>query len=190
MAVPEPLGTLFELPVEAFGQADGDASELTAAALQGLDLEASGSGTAEPPADPAAAAADAGTGSRPGGPTCIACGIGVAGAPGFASTEEQRRHFSLDWHRYNAKRRAAGRERVGEAEFAALVEDERQEVGSISGSESEQSEAEEDEEAAAAAAATPAEAGPQFAFAGAGRCAWEWAHAAACNRAAVFRLQA
>jgi hypothetical protein len=165
------LGTLFELPLSQFGQADASGSELTAAALQTLQLDApAGGGSGE---DEAAAQAEAEAGEQPvsrqGGPTCRACGIGVAGAPGFASAEEQRHHFSLDWHRFNVKRRLAGQPPVGEPQFAALLEGERQdEVGSISGSESEQSDLdEEDEEGGAGAGASGAAGGPQFAFAGA-----------------------
>ncbi|KAI7839248.1 hypothetical protein COHA_006946 [Chlorella ohadii] len=147
------LSTLFELPLDQFGTAAGSTQEheLTAAALQQLDLGAGDAGADATPAAPPA----------PSGPTCIACGIGVGGAPGFASAEEQRRHFSLDWHRYNVKRRAAGQRPVSEAAFEALVEDEQAEVGSISGSESEDSE-DEDERGSRSAAA-----GPQFAFSGA-----------------------
>lgn len=154
------LSTLFELPLDQFGAAAGgaDEQELTAAALQQLDLGAAEAGTDAVPTAPPA----------PSGPTCIACGIGVGGAPGFASAEEQRRHFSLvsaarahlshlradhdatssstsccstappsgcarppapqDWHRYNVKRRAAGQRPVNEAAFEALVEDEQAEV--------------------------------------------------------------
>jgi hypothetical protein len=162
------LGTLFELPLSQFGQADASGSELTAAALQKLQLDGPVGGSGEDEA--AAAEADAGKQpSRQGGPTCRACGIGVAGAPGFASAEEQRRHFSLDWHRFNVKRRLAGQPPVGEPQFAALLEGERQdEVGSISGSESEQSDLEGDgEEGGVGAGASGAAGGPQFAFAGA-----------------------
>ncbi len=81
------LSTLFELPLDQFGAAAGSTQEheLTAAALQQLDLGAGDAGAHATPAAPPA----------PSGPTCIACGIGVGGAPGFASAEEQRRHFSL-----------------------------------------------------------------------------------------------
>jgi hypothetical protein len=154
------LGTLFEFPLATFGKVEDDSTEPTTAALQDLDLETSSSGTA-------VAAAEAPTAAplqRAAGPTCLACSIGVGGAPGFVSAEEQRRHFSLDWHRYNVKRRAVGREPVSEAEFAALLEDEQQEVGSISGSESEQSDSDEDAEADAGTTA----AGPQFGFTGPG----------------------
>ena len=87
MSAPVALSTLFELPLDQFGTATGGTEEqqLTAAALQQLDL---GAAEAGPDATPAAPPA-------PSGPTCIACGIGVGGAAGFASAEEQRRHFSL-----------------------------------------------------------------------------------------------
>ena len=96
MAAPQALGTLFELPLDQFASASGDATaELTAEALAALELGAAAT------ANPAAAATAAAAGGEPPaaarGPTCIACGIGVGGAPGFASAEEQRRHFSLDW---------------------------------------------------------------------------------------------
>ncbi|PRW56664.1 Ankyrin repeat and zinc finger domain-containing 1 [Chlorella sorokiniana] len=154
MSGPVALSTLFELPLDQFGVAAGspEEQELTAAALQQLDLSAAEAGTDASPAAPPA----------PSGPTCIACGIGVGGAPGFASAEEQRRHFSLDWHRYNVKRRAAGQRPVTEAAFEALVEDEQAEVGSISGSESEDSE-DEGERGGSSSSAS----GPQFAFSGA-----------------------
>jgi hypothetical protein len=158
---PLALGTLFDLPLAAFGNGAGAAVELWAEALEALELQVSGSGGAEAPADAATTVDRGAAPAKPGGPTCIACGIGVSGAPGFASAEEQRRHFSSDWHRYNVKRRAAGRERVGEAEFVALLDEDHAEVGSISGSESEQSDGEEEEAAAEAAAQA---AGPQFAF--------------------------
>lgn len=94
MSGPQALGTLFELPVDQFESASGAATaELTAEALAALEL---GAAAAAASPDAAAPKADA----RPAaarGPTCIACGIGVGGAPGFASAEEQRRHFSLDW---------------------------------------------------------------------------------------------
>lgn len=89
MGAPVALSTLFELPLDQFGAAASpDAAgvqELTATALQQLSLGAAGAATQE-----AAAAAP-----PPSGPTCIACGIGVGGAAGFASAEQQRRHFSL-----------------------------------------------------------------------------------------------
>ena len=157
------LGTLFELPLDSFGAPSsvGDAgAELTAAALQALELEAT-------PAEAAEADAPAGTSAGEASRTCIACGVGVGGISGFASAEEQRAHYRTDWHRYNVKRRAAGQKAaVSEADFSALVEGEQQEVGSISGSESEASSDEEGEGGGAAAAR--AVAGPQFAFAAAG----------------------
>lgn len=171
MAKPVPLGTLFELPLESFGVDEAHDSHITAAALQELDLDDVGEATTNGGAALPTAA------PKPTGPTCIACGIGVEGAPGFASAEEQRRHFSLDWHRYNIKRRAAGRERVSKGDFEALLEDERQEVGSISGSESEHSGDEDDEDAAHGLSATTA--GPQFAFIAAG--------ASPCSAALVVR---
>lgn len=87
MSAPVALSTLFELPLDQFGATTGGTGyqELTATALQQLDL---GAAEAGPDATPAAPPA-------PSGPTCIACGIGVGGAAGFASAEEQRRHFSL-----------------------------------------------------------------------------------------------
>jgi hypothetical protein len=161
MAKPVPLGTLFELPLESFGGAAANENDITAAALQELELDGAVSLAA---ADSSVALPTAPL--KPASPTCIACGIGVDGAPGFASAEEQRRHFSLDWHRYNVKRRAVGRERVSQDDFEALLEDERQEVGSISGSESEQSDGEDDEDAAPGLDSRAV--GPQFAFTAAG----------------------
>ncbi len=135
--------------------------ELTENALRQLQMEPPAQ--QESQADAAATAASAAA----RGPTCIACGVGVGGAPGFASAEEQRAHFSLDWHRFNVKRRAARQPPVSEDAFAALVEDERAEVGSISGSESEDSEEEAaaEEQGAGASGAT----GPQFAFTASGK---------------------
>lgn len=157
---PVALGTLFELPLAEFGAATGgdDTSDLTAAALQALQLHSEQSQSDEA----AAATADPAAGTAPRGPTCIACGIGVGGAPGFASAEEQRAHFSLDWHRYNVKRRAGRQPPVNEAAFEALVADERQEVGSISGSESSEGEESSDDEMASGRGREAA--GPQFAF--------------------------
>lgn len=168
---PVALGTLFELPLSDFGSAATGAGEtdLTEDALRQLQLaptaqqEAQADGAA--PSGGSSAATAASAAAR--GPTCIACGIGVGDAPGFASAEEQRAHFSLDWHRYNVKRRAARQPPVSEESFAALVEDERAEVGSISGSESEDSEDEAaaEEQGAASKGAT----GPQFAFTASGK---------------------
>lgn len=59
---------------------------------------------------------------------------GVRG-PGFASAPEQRAHFRSDWHRHNARRRAAGRPALGEDEFERLVAADG-ELSSISGSDS------------------------------------------------------
>lgn len=171
---PVALGTLFELPLSALGKAVGAGEpELTAASLQALQLEQQQSepGTAAADDSSAAAADAAAAAAAPRGPTCIACGIGVGGAPGFASAEEQRHHFSLDWHRYNVKRRAARQPPVSEAAFAALVEDEQQEVGSISGSESEDSEDEEEGgEGGEGRGGGQGSTGPQFAFSTSGGC--------------------
>lgn len=59
------------------------------------------------------------------------------------------------------KRRGAGQRPIAEPAFDALLEDERAEVGSISGSESEGSE---DEDEGGAGVGASAAAGPQFAF--------------------------
>ena len=50
---------------------------------------------------------------------CAACGVGT-----FESLEEQRGHFSTDWHRYNVRVRLGndGKAPVGEEAFAALVD--------------------------------------------------------------------
>ena len=174
------LGTLFELRLDHFGgnSASTDDSSvaegLTAAALAALEL----GGCAADAADAAdATATDGGDGtareaasssssSSSTGPTCIACGVGVAGAPGFASAEEQRSHFSLDWHRYNVKRRVAGQAPVGEAQFAALLEEDERalEVGSISGSESEADSDDEDDDDGDEGVGAGGAAGPQFAW--------------------------
>lgn len=92
---PQALFTLFELPLDQFQGASSEATaELTAEALQALELDTAATTDAEPTAS-AGEAAEPPAAAR--GPTCIACGVGVGGAPGFASAEEQRRHFSLDW---------------------------------------------------------------------------------------------
>lgn len=160
---PIPLGTLFELPLPEFGSAATGSGEagLTVDALRQLQLAPTTQ--QEALAESGAAAASL---AATRGPTCIACSIGVSGNPGFASAEEQRAHFSLDWHRYNVKRRAARQPPVSEDAFAALVEDERAEVGSISGSESEDSEEEEEAEVQGAAGMG---GGPQFAFTASGK---------------------
>lgn len=116
---------IFELPQEALEQARPAASgavELTAQALQALELQEGGGGAAAA-ADTPGGSGEAGT--RAGGQgasTCIACGIGVSGTPGFASPEEQRLHMCTDWHRYNVKRRVAGLAPVSEEAFAALID--------------------------------------------------------------------
>ena len=68
---------------------------------------------------------------------CLA-GLPAAGVrgPSFASAPEQRAHFRSDWHRHNARRRAAGRPALGEDDFERLVAADA-ELSSISGSESE-----------------------------------------------------
>jgi len=63
----------------------------------------------------------------------------------FATVEDQRSHYKLDWHRYNLKLSIENREPVQESDFTRLVEElEQKEDGnlSISGSDTE----EEDEE--------------------------------------------
>lgn len=165
--------TLFELPQEQLAHArplGADGIELTAEALQLLELEGSSpSAQGAGPRDAAAAAAA----PRDSGSTCIACGVGVGGAAatrgGFSSVEEQRAHFRTDWHRYNVKRRVAGLAPVSEEAFTALVDREDQDaLGSLSGSESEDSEDASEQAAADAAALAGAggrSAGPQLRFA-------------------------
>lgn len=42
---------------------------------------------------------------------------------GFADQSEQRQHFKGDWHRFNVKRKLAGRPVVPEAEFERIVDE-------------------------------------------------------------------
>lgn len=58
--------------------------------------------------------------------TCATCG-----GESFATYVQQRAHFATDVHKYNARRRARGRQAVSEDEFHRMDVDE---VGSISGS--------------------------------------------------------
>ena len=40
----------------------------------------------------------------------------------FESIQDQRHHFSSDWHRYNVKRRLAGKPAVNEEDWEGMVE--------------------------------------------------------------------
>jgi hypothetical protein len=80
--------------------------------------------------------------------------------PGFASTAEQRGHFRSDWHRHNARRRAAGRPPLVEDEFERAAAD-GGDLSSISGSDASSSE---DEAGAAAARRRRAGAGVRACF--------------------------
>ena len=95
------------------------------------------------------------------GTTCLACRIGVD-SPAFATADEQRAHFKTDWHRYNVKRRLAGLPHATETQFLALIEndDDRDEVGSLSGSESEASD-DDDEQQRETSGAGASSSGPQ-----------------------------
>lgn len=53
---------------------------------------------------------------------------GVAGTQAFTSLEEQRAHARSDWHRYNVKAQATGKNPVSEAEFERLLENGKDEV--------------------------------------------------------------
>lgn len=46
----------------------------------------------------------------------------------LASISEQRVHFKSDWHRYNLKRKLAGKPPIDEGSFEALLGDDRDEV--------------------------------------------------------------
>ncbi|CAG8634375.1 13508_t:CDS:2, partial [Acaulospora colombiana] len=68
-------------------------------------------------------------------PTCLACGISS-----FDNVEQQRAHYTLDWHRFNVKRRSINIE-AGKSDYIPVTEQEFEEftgdvLSSISGSES------------------------------------------------------
>ena len=98
-----------------------------------------------------------------------------ASGPGFASAAEQRGHFRSDWHRHNARRRAAGRPPLAEDEFERAAAD-GGELSSISGSDASSSE---DEAGAAAARRRRAGAGVRACFTARG------ARASACPGAST-----
>ena len=147
-------GFLYSLPPSLFEgiRLEGEAAAVAARSSDAADGAAAAAAVSSSSGGAAAAAAGAGGitssssaaatssgGSAPkpvwseAGATCIACGIGVAG-PGFASAAEQRAHFKTDWHRYNARRRAARRPPVTEEQFGRAVEAGGDDVSSISGS--------------------------------------------------------
>ena len=80
--------------------------------------------------------------SSAGGTTCLTCAISS-----FPSTEDQRRHFKTDWHRLNVKRKLAGLDPITEHHFAELIEndEDRDAVGSLSGSDSTASDEDDDD---------------------------------------------
>ena len=95
-----------------------------------------------------------------GGSTCLTCGVSS-----FPSTEDQRHHFKTDWHRLNVKRKLAGLGPVSEDQFLALIEndEDRDVLGSLSGSET-ASESDDDDNDNQNADTTTSTAGPQFVF--------------------------
>ncbi|KAK9844846.1 hypothetical protein WJX74_007581 [Apatococcus lobatus] len=106
--------------------------------------------------------------TTPAGPGCHACHIGVSGTQAFTSLEEQRAHARSDWHRFNVKAQASGKNAVSEAEFERLLENGDDEVSSISGSESS-----DDEESRASANRSKARhKGAQIAFGKPGEPSW------------------
>ncbi len=115
-----------------------------------------------------------------------------ASGPGFASAAEQRGHFRSDWHRHNARRRAAGRPPLAEDEFERAAAD-GGELSSISGSDASSSE---DEAGAAAARRRRAGAGVRTCFTargarasacpGASTCQWARSHAFLTTAGAAY----
>jgi hypothetical protein len=167
MAVPR--GTIFQLDPALLDGGDPTASPGTSdAASEGAGLLHESLEALEVQ-DEQASPPDPSDAKPEGGSTCLTCGIGGSGAaPGFASADEQRAHFKTDWHRYNIKRRLASLGAVGEQQFAALIENGADDVGSLSGSESDSgSDSGGEADEGAAEPAGGAAAGPQFAFAGA-----------------------
>lgn len=68
--------------------------------------------------------------------TASAPGCSLCGVASFDSIAEQRAHFSADWHRYNVKRKLAGKPAVRESEWDSLVEGLNLSGDSLSGSDS------------------------------------------------------
>ncbi|XP_028404605.1 ankyrin repeat and zinc finger domain-containing protein 1-like [Dendronephthya gigantea] len=69
--------------------------------------------------------------SKSDGKSCLLCGVT------FLTLEEQRSHFTLDWHKYNVKQKLLQRDPVKEDEFEEMISGE---LSSISGSESDSAE--------------------------------------------------
>lgn len=72
--------------------------------------------------------------------SCATCG-GVK----FESSEEQRQHFKLDWHRFNLKKRLDGDPAITEDQFEKILDQEQDNL-SISGSDSEESDDDDDDD--------------------------------------------
>lgn len=138
-----PPRSLFELPLDALQLGGAEGHEQPSGAASSAHQAGAAAGPGSPSADPLAdssTAAEAGGAAPPASEaaagTCNTCGAT------WDSPPEWRQHFCSDWHRFNLKRRTAGLPGVSEQEWEALVD--RDDVGSISGSESDSSEPEED----------------------------------------------
>jgi hypothetical protein len=114
---------------------DGDASS---SALLGADAPGAGAQSRgskqQQQEDRAAAAAVPGA----SGLSCLSCGAT------FEDAAAQRAHFKTDWHRLNQQRKIRGQLPISEADFDLLIE--KDEVGSISGSDNDSDEDEDEEE--------------------------------------------
>ncbi|ODM88001.1 Ankyrin repeat and zinc finger domain-containing protein 1 [Orchesella cincta] len=96
---------------------DGSSSEDEVENLPGDDF-----------AQPQLEAEKEGQGQRNTGLFCGSCNVG------FPDLTEQRLHYTLDWHRYNVKRKVHGQSYVAESKFYEMMDD----LSSIDGSDNEE----------------------------------------------------